>query len=101
STARKTHSVSLHDALPISCRDDEEHQESRDALAVHRGTRGPEVQPLSPDHRDIRQVLETRGDRERSAHHSIVTSSIIARLSLWRSEEHTSELQSPDHLVCR
>src|SRR5258708_24093978 len=22
-------------------------------------------------------------------------------LPLWRSEEHTSELQSPDHLVCR
>src|SRR5258708_29620292 len=22
-------------------------------------------------------------------------------LSRWRSEEHTSELQSPDHLVCR
>src|SRR5947208_4512288 len=22
-------------------------------------------------------------------------------LVLWRSEEHTSELQSPDHLVCR
>src|SRR5207244_5713052 len=24
-----------------------------------------------------------------------------ARLRRWRSEEHTSELQSPDHLVCR
>src|SRR5258708_32054557 len=24
-----------------------------------------------------------------------------AVLSVWRSEEHTSELQSPDHLVCR
>src|SRR5574344_2930826 len=23
------------------------------------------------------------------------------RISQWRSEEHTSELQSPDHLVCR
>src|SRR5947208_10860418 len=22
-------------------------------------------------------------------------------MKLWRSEEHTSELQSPDHLVCR
>src|SRR5258708_18175897 len=22
-------------------------------------------------------------------------------VSVWRSEEHTSELQSPDHLVCR
>src|SRR5207244_6069522 len=24
-----------------------------------------------------------------------------ARVARWRSEEHTSELQSPDHLVCR
>src|SRR5258708_33531421 len=25
----------------------------------------------------------------------------VARCTRWRSEEHTSELQSPDHLVCR
>src|SRR5258708_18305844 len=25
----------------------------------------------------------------------------IVGLGVWRSEEHTSELQSPDHLVCR
>src|SRR5258708_24593113 len=25
----------------------------------------------------------------------------VARRGFWRSEEHTSELQSPDHLVCR
>src|SRR5258708_29455784 len=27
--------------------------------------------------------------------------SLQARKDAWRSEEHTSELQSPDHLVCR
>src|SRR5258708_8049972 len=27
--------------------------------------------------------------------------STCRRVSPWRSEEHTSELQSPDHLVCR
>src|SRR5947208_12266713 len=36
---------------------------------------------------------------------SIVSWTIIARRTqrtfTWRSEEHTSELQSPDHLVCR
>src|SRR5207244_13086232 len=26
---------------------------------------------------------------------------IVARVRSYRSEEHTSELQSPDHLVCR
>src|SRR5207244_13525708 len=25
----------------------------------------------------------------------------VAKFVCWRSEEHTSELQSPDHLVCR
>src|SRR5438552_7598231 len=43
-------------------------------------------------------------------HAALVTADnaeIIARLTAlrgigrWRSEEHTSELQSPDHLVCR
>src|SRR5207244_8817231 len=26
---------------------------------------------------------------------------VVAAACFWRSEEHTSELQSPDHLVCR
>src|SRR5207244_5616530 len=26
---------------------------------------------------------------------------VVRRLAAYRSEEHTSELQSPDHLVCR
>src|SRR5258708_9714250 len=32
---------------------------------------------------------------------SIIVQGFSARLANWRSEEHTSELQSPDHLVCR
>src|SRR5438552_7653787 len=32
---------------------------------------------------------------------SATTSTISAPISSTRSEEHTSELQSPDHLVCR
>src|SRR5258708_37724479 len=31
----------------------------------------------------------------------IVVAVVSWRLAGWRSEEHTSELQSPDHLVCR
>src|SRR5258708_15328024 len=31
----------------------------------------------------------------------VVTICAIALLAYYRSEEHTSELQSPDHLVCR
>src|SRR5947208_13130403 len=33
--------------------------------------------------------------------HSFASWTEARRLSLQRSEEHTSELQSPDHLVCR
>src|SRR5947208_9036090 len=29
------------------------------------------------------------------------TATFSAAVRVWRSEEHTSELQSPDHLVCR
>src|SRR5258708_30875225 len=34
-------------------------------------------------------------------HHHHHSSSIASSSSISRSEEHTSELQSPDHLVCR
>src|SRR5258708_31973935 len=37
--------------------------------------------------------------RERSFHEG--SEYIVSGLSAARSEEHTSELQSPDHLVCR
>src|SRR5207244_12738247 len=62
-----------------------------------RGLRGP--------HRDVRLVLSSRPNLPQYAphHHSAQD---LRRIS-WqvcgphRSEEHTSELQSPDHLVCR
>src|SRR5258708_21097983 len=40
----------------------------------------------------------------RTAHSNTFTPSAIlfwTNPGMWRSEEHTSELQSPDHLVCR
>src|SRR5207244_11536511 len=49
----------------------------------HRGTR-----PLHPFHTDPRLPLDGRGGMEWRG------------LVPPRSEEHTSELQSPDHLVC-
>src|SRR5258708_18137288 len=33
--------------------------------------------------------------------HLCADAGIVITDSMWRSEEHTSELQSPDHLVCR
>src|SRR5258708_10697458 len=41
-----------------------------------------------------------RGSRKVPAH-SAIHHAAVQRRSVCRSEEHTSELQSPDHLVCR
>src|SRR5258708_26650329 len=67
------YTLSLHDALPIS-RDLGDHE-----LGVGAGDRGQGRGPAA--RRSPR--TRVRGHRRR------------------RSEEHTSELQSPDHLVCR
>src|SRR5258708_28297013 len=49
--------------------------------------------------RDIQQLdALQRKDRNRSCHGKAPVSASRVK---WRSEEHTSELQSPDHLVCR
>src|SRR5438552_9203839 len=67
------YTLSLHDALPISSMME----------------RTPWWPPWPP-----RALMRMRpGSRSRSSWMTIT--------SLRRSEEHTSELQSPDHLVCR
>src|SRR2546426_11641862 len=40
-------------------------------------------------------------DRKRHAHHADISHSRLVALGARRSEEHTSELQSPCNLVCR
>src|SRR5258708_27551051 len=48
----------------------------------------------------LRVVLHRRrSSRRRGARRTAIPSSVWSRTV--RSEEHTSELQSPDHLVCR
>src|SRR5207244_8480193 len=42
-----------------------------------------------------------RSPPRRSCSPTPASSSSTCRSPRWRSEEHTSELQSPDHLVCR
>src|SRR5688500_19538368 len=79
---REPHTLSLHDALPILRR-------SRDSLSAQRlrTTGVADVTPRQqaiPGPRRVRALSRALGDR--------------ARL---RSEEHTSELQSPCNLVCR
>src|SRR5207244_11672761 len=99
--APNTHTLSLHDALPIS--------EASTVGGVFGGrlTDGEAAFAAAleaiPDH--ARQaaalggsrtvtVLPPRLDRPKDEMWSLV----VERIK--RSEEHTSELQSPDHLVC-
>src|SRR5438552_5990197 len=63
---------------------------------------------LTPHHQKLRTgrrlvlLLPRRGvHRGRRAHPAELTSAQPTRSRPRRSEEHTSELQSPDHLVCR
>src|SRR5207244_12598257 len=87
--------LSLHDALPICPAQRRErqlllaHHVLGDALLHHdpAARRSPDPRPLlDPDRRRDLLGLELRLSSGARAH---------------RSEEHTSELQSPDHLVCR
>src|SRR5258708_30993775 len=74
------YTLSLHDALPI-CRT---RRADRIRVADH-PTRGPARAGRLAVHR-VRCVADPRPAVPAARH---------------RSEEHTSELQSPDHLVCR
>src|SRR5947208_10885760 len=75
----ETYTLSLHDALPICQPGDRSHEKGHaDCRALHR------------QHQQ-RQRAGTKELRHQSSYF----------LSSKRSEEHTSELQSPDHLVCR
>src|SRR5258708_3498644 len=55
--------------------------------------RRPRVIPL----RDLERALRGNPGQARSARHA----PLHARVRAMRSEEHTSELQPPDHIVCR
>src|SRR5690348_18062681 len=74
------YTLSLHDALPIS-----------EVEAARRFFERRLVQ-VEPDERD-QPAAGARGERERAV--------VRGAKGRMRSEEHTSELQSPVHLVCR
>src|SRR5207244_8001325 len=101
SSAPRTHPPSLHDALPISI-------PLVDVL--NDGLPPISAREIEIDVRPFASCLaqETleqqfhadgvhRGDPERVADRAVGRRAA----TLDRSEEHTSELQSPDHLVCR
>src|SRR5207244_8481298 len=90
-----TYTLSLHDALPIF-RGTASHRDRRD--------RGRRVRTGSRLHgparaRPVRGLPPRRGPAAAAPFRGAEPGEGGARPP--RSEEHTSELQSPDHLVCR
>src|SRR5207244_13479385 len=83
-----TYTLSLHDALPIS------HRGAGDGPRRPGGGGDGKQPAVRGDRAAIRGVRQGGGARDRAAR------SHYLRIAA-RSEEHTSELQSPDHLVCR
>src|SRR5437763_6666833 len=80
------YALSLHDALPIS-------NAGRRRACCRRGGHAPSLRSRPAARRTIPALLEGRAARP-------VETVEMAR-GLHRSEEHTSELQSPMYLVCR
>src|SRR5207244_10945575 len=80
------YTLSLHDALPISC--------TWTGPAAPGGT-------CPPTSRLGRPSTATSPPGATTAPCTGCTTRCVPRSGRPRSEEHTSELQSPDHLVCR
>src|SRR5258708_12195720 len=84
--------LSLHDALPISPH-----------YGVSTGFGALASRPIPPELRAQLQRSLVRSHAAGSGPEveaEVVRAMMLLRLSTLRSEEHTSELQSPDHLVC-
>src|SRR5207244_11223394 len=88
------HAPPLHDALPILAGDGHRRRggESGDDLAGPIGGRGFEGDDPEATLRRARPLEEVEAPAD---------SGEGPAAGALRSEEHTSELQSPDHLVCR
>src|SRR5207244_11343919 len=88
-----THTLSLHDALPIS----QANQSDRSGFRI--------AEKLGANRREEKDDSQIAGEKSPTGEESSVKDKepdlTTALDAFIRSEEHTSELQSPDHLVCR
>src|SRR5207244_12962254 len=85
------HPLSLHDALPIS-------PQTWVSCGLARMARCREIQPGASPVVSTRRIGFTQLKNGSKAGNYTFAGTIGG---VARSEEHTSELQSPDHLVCR
>src|SRR3712207_7746608 len=77
------YTLSLHDALPISCGWCDQHDRDPAALA------------------GAGLVVLSHAGKQRDRRRGLYRACVQRRFSYGRSEEHTSELQSRQYLVCR
>src|SRR5207248_3618523 len=91
-----THTLSLHDALPIFLQN-----RRRELLRTHPSPTRAHSEGSNPEWNATRQGYVYRNHRPARIHkHNLAELRSIQDWNL-RSEEHTSELQSPYDLVCR
>src|SRR5947208_13506210 len=57
--------------------------------------------PLKTCGKSLSKLTRVNSPPKRNTCLSFTQLTVSTKLKLFRSEEHTSELQSPDHLVCR
>src|SRR5207244_12150840 len=93
------HPLSLHDALPICHVEDRPGHDRRYALDVSKLERLTGWRPQIAFEDGIRRTVDWY--RENEAWWRPIKQGEFRAYYERRSEEHTSELQSPDHLVCR
>src|SRR5207253_9549485 len=93
----ETYTLSLHDALPISSGGILPHPDEVGAQAAHPGVGegGAENLGRIALGRPLTDAARSRFPTPCGSHYQ------IGRVETQRSEEHTSELQSRGHLVCR
>src|SRR5947209_1765362 len=99
SATPKMYTLSLHDALPIYHHGYQRSRIGNSELVVAGATQ--HVDFSTPDQVPGFVFMGIAADGVRWCNHIPVDALLLRRLVIHRSEEHTSELQSRQYLVCR